>query len=244
MKKYGNLIENYFLNLTVKSKIITGFSIALFLVFCFSLIIMRTNYEMSKTQKITEYSLRTINRMQNARLDEKDFFLTGKLEFVENNRKNIELTKNSLNMILKTDNNSELKSKVEILLKYLDYYDDNFLKVVNITKEKGLTSNEGYLREIKDSYELIFKNLKPDDYKTMNILMKLDKSTNAYFENKNPDIINSISNDIANIQELLKIGDYEEETQKNLDIYRKSFYKILSVDVRINDTITEFQEYI
>jgi len=244
MKRYLNVIENYWVNLKVKSKIILGFSIVLSLLFFFSLIIIWTNSELSKTQKITEYSLRAINNMKDARLNEKDFFLTKELKLIDKNILNLNLSRENFNKILKIDNRKELESKIYILLKYLDYYNENFTKVISCMKERGLTSNEGNLKKIDDAYLYIFYHLKSNDFETLNVLMKLDKLVNQFFDEKRSDLIGEISLSIINFEEYLTKNNYDEMIFNNFYIYRDTFYEILSADNQINGAITEFQEYI
>ena len=241
-EKYINAVLDYFNSLKIKSRIIIGFAVVIFLLLIFSLLIIWTINSLSKAQKLTEYSLRAVNNLRMARLNEKDFFDTKDLKFAQKNKKNMMLFNENLKKLINIDKKKEFESKINILLKLGEYYSENFNKIIVLMKKKGLNKNQGIFEEVKKYYSIIETKITQPEL--LLSFAKLDKYFSIYLQNKNQTMINLFSLESQNFEELLKKYKYDENFYNEFNYYKNNFYGILSFDNQIDGAIEEFVSYI
>ena len=230
-----------FNSLTIKKKIIIGFSALLIFFLIFSLFLINNIYKIARSQKLTELSLSSIAIMKDCRIIEKDFFLSNDIKLIDKNGTNIGLLKQNLDKIKTQETNSVLISKIDILSKLATNYVESFYKVSDLLLQRGLNDNEGifgeinqYCKEINEKLIIFEEKETIVKFKNIELLIKDYKNNN----------IKAYPMKFGEECFLIREQIVENEIINLIELLSNSFYTLVSINDKIDAQIEEFNFYI
>ncbi|GMT48653.1 MAG: hypothetical protein IEMM0008_0192 [bacterium] len=234
-----------FKRLKINTLISIGFATLLIILVGLGMFSFWTVRELATSQKLTEYSLSSMEKMLQARRSEKDFFLRHKLKYTKKNATAIQLVKDNLNKLIQLEDGSKHINELQKLLLSVDQYSTIFNNVVDLMKKKGLNEKLGFYGTLRDAVHKVENSLgKQNPVITVSMLMAR-RHEKDYMLRGSDKYIKRLDKEIIHLKQLITGNINNNDSMiDHVDKYSKDFHNLVNVEKEIKSEIAQFRDHI
>ncbi|HOV14842.1 MAG TPA: methyl-accepting chemotaxis protein [Spirochaetota bacterium] len=231
----------FFRYLRIKTKLIFGFSILLVIFVLLSFVIIWSINEFRKERLLITTSKEILLELANARIMEKDFFITKNLELAKSNNKMMASIKENIEKLNKQSRDKNLNVKLDNLSKFLSYYSNLFNQVVDLYVQKGLDEKSGVIGEFRGAIHLVEDKTKNSNPYIQISLLKARRHEKDYMLRGRDEYVTKFGEEVMKLKSMV---EYDDELAGYVDNYFALFYRMLSLDKDIIQYKEEFETYL
>ncbi len=234
-----------FKRLKISTLISIGFATLLIILVSLGVFSFWTVKKLAISQKLTEYSLSSMEKMLQARRSEKDFFLRHKLKYAKKNATAIDSVKDNLNKLIKLEDNSEQVKKLNKLLLSVNQYSSIFNTVIDLVKKKGLDEKSGLYGSLRDAVHKVENDLKGQSpIITVSMLMSR-RHEKDYMLRGSDKYIKRLDKEVIRLKQLIAGNvNNNDSMMNNVDKYSKDFHNLTNIEKEIKSKIAKFRAHI
>ncbi len=234
-----------FKKLKINTLISIGFATLLIILVGLGLFSFWTVRELATSQKLTEYSLSSMEKMLQARRSEKDFFLRHDVKYTKKNAAAIQSVKANLHKLIKLEEDSTHMKELKKLLLSVDEYSNIFNNVVDLMKKKGLNEKLGLYGTLRDAVHKV-ENVLGKQNPTITVSMLMARRHEKDYMLRGSDkYVNRLDKEIVTLKQLIT-GNINNNTSmiSNVDKYSKDFHNLVNIEKEIKSKIAKFRDHI
>lgn len=232
-------------DISIKIKIIIGFSIPVLSIIVFSIITMRSISKSRKTTSISEYTDNVNIQVLESRRNEKDFLLRKDLKYVDKFKTSVDEIRLYVDKLKNHSWNIEEIEQIKTLSTSVDNYEKYFMNIVKLWENKGLDENsgvQGVFRKATHDIEDAIKKQEHSDAVNAQLLM-CRRREKDYMLRGLDKYIDKFNKDVLILKTLLDSNNMSD-LNGLVDSYHAKFVDMTVIDKKIIVDIASLREEI
>lgn len=239
------ILLNKLNDVSVKTKLISAFSIILLLMLLLSTITLidlsllkKAEHTMEAADHINIYGLQ-------ARRNEKDFFLRKDLKYRDKHKESINKMDEYLKIVKNYKWDKKERENIDQLKTSIDNYSKIFNEVIDLEVKKGLTENDGIRKNFRTATHEVEEAIKKQNLPaelTAQMLM-CRRREKDYIIREDDKYIDKLEKDVATLKKMLNENEASGLITK-VDLYQKGFIELTKINNEIKAKIEQFRKEI